>query len=95
MVFGLLIGLSALQVHAQGTVNFRTTTDPDNRVLNPDGSLVTTAQGYRAELMYAPDGTFEDQFGAMAVRIGADAPVAPVGSLAGAINAGTRTVPTN
>lgn len=91
-VFGAAVILVAVSACGQGYILFRTHPRPiDDRVRNLDGSLVTSSQGYRAELIYAPYGTPHDQFGIVAVRLGNDAAVGiPV---PGVISAGSRTAP--
>ena len=81
----VVVILSAIQVVAQGTVDIRAT------VRNPDGSLVTSSQGYLGELVFAPDGTAADQFNTFAVRLGGASTVGV--PLPGALfSGGARTV---
>lgn len=91
IVISALAVLASLSVYGQGHVNFRTHTAPDDRVRNPDGSLVAGAAGYRAELVYAPDGTSPGEFATTAVRLGLDTAVGT--PVAGSIQAGSRTAP--
>lgn len=87
----LLINCLASHIHAQGTVSFANNTS--TRVFLPGGTTACpTNAGYRAELVYAPDGTALDLFDAVALRLGADTPVgfpAP-----GFFFGGARTAPT-
>lgn len=95
MKTGTLIGALAVfataSVSGQGTVNFRTHNSPDDRVRFLDGTLVPGSAGYRAELIYAPDGIESPQFFTVAIRLGNDAPVGTPAP--GAIAAGARTAP--
>lgn len=83
--------LAALSVYGQGHVSFRTHTGPDDRVRFLDGSLVQASAGYRAELVYAPDGTDSAEFYTVAIRLGTDAAVGVPAP--GVIAAGARTAP--
>src|SRR5687768_13439693 len=91
IVIGALAVLAGVSLYGQGHVNFRTHTSPDDRVRAGDGTLVTAAQGFRAELIYAPDGTPHEQFSSVAVRLGADVAVGV--PTAGSIQGGSRTAP--
>lgn len=76
-------------MYGQGHVAFRTHTSPDDRVRWGDGTLVAGVYGFRAELIYASDGTPADQFSSVAVRLGNDAAVGV--PTPGAIVGGART----
>lgn len=87
----LLVLGSASHIHAQGTVTFGNNTS--TRVFSSDGiTAIPGTAGYRAELMYAPDGTSLDFFEAVAVRLGADTGIGT--PTAGLYSGGTRTGPT-
>jgi MYXO-CTERM domain-containing protein len=92
IVISALAVLASLSVYGQGAVNFRTTTTPtDNRVRNQDGTTFTAGTaGYRAELLYAPDGTADAEFNTLAIRLGADTGVGT--PTPGSIQGGGRTV---
>lgn len=86
----LIAGGLALRVDAQGTVNFANGTS--TRVSHCAGVPMVASAGYRAELVYAPDGTSLDQFDAVAVRVGADTAVGM--PAVGLYSGGARTAPT-
>lgn len=91
IIITALAMLAVSNAHAQGTVTFANGTAI--RVFMPDGTTpVAASLGYRAELVYAPDGSPMDQFNNLAVRLGADTAVGV--PTAGLYSGGGRTAPT-
>jgi hypothetical protein len=91
LTLAVMIGLPAIHAHAQGTVNFGN--NSSTAITNPFTMMrVVAGTTFQVSLYYLPDGpepTTEAML-SQAIRIGANAPIAPA---AGLYAGGTRTTP--